>query len=86
MELKENRLRRVGLILVLAIVALGVAWFFTRFQGDGIAATQCRQLYAQATSASDTAAIDQQKPIVSRPQASVATSCGMLRIEGRLEG
>lgn len=85
MELKENRLRKAGLMFLLAIVAVAIAWFSTQWQGDGIAATQCRQLYAQAKWARDSAAVDRQRPIVSGQQATAAASCGMLRREGRLE-
>ena len=85
MELRYSRPKQVALLIMLGVIGGLLAWLWTRVQGDGIAATQCRQLYAQATTARDSAAVDRQRPIVSRPQAGVAASCGMLRREGRME-
>ncbi len=45
----------------------------------------CRGAYAHARTSSDSAMVDQQRPIVSRAQAAVAVNCGTLRRTGELE-
>jgi hypothetical protein len=45
---------------------------------------ECRRLYALARTAIDTSAVDAQRPIVGRGQATSAASCGLLRKAGRL--
>ena len=85
----RSALRLVGGIL--AVLALGAVlwvlasrWRTGLMPSDVVAIEQCRAAYGRATTARDSAAVDQQRPIISRGQASAAASCGGYRSAGKL--
>jgi hypothetical protein len=62
-----------------------VIWIVVRLQeANPMVSAECRRLYALARTAIDTSAVDAQRPIVGRGQATSAASCGLLRKAGRL--
>ena len=72
--------------LVAALVALlVVAALILSRTPDGAAVDVCRMAYRQARTAADSAAVDRQRPVVSRAQAAVAVDCRTLRMGGRLD-
>ena len=71
--------------LTLGLIALLAVLFFTTLHPpDDVAIAECRNAYARARSAQDSAAVDFQRPITSRPQAGVAVDCRTLRLAKRL--
>ena len=74
-----------GAALVLALVAiLAVAAVSLRRAPDTAALSLCRGAYQRARTARDSAAVDLQRPVTSRGQATVAVDCRTFRLAGRL--
>jgi hypothetical protein len=73
----------LGILLVAAIVATVVLrqrWIPGGTAGEEVAAAQCRAGYQRARTATDSAVVDAQRPIISREQATVARTCRELRL------
>ena len=51
---------------------------------DDAAISLCRGAYDRARTAGDSAAVDLQRPVTSRDQATVALDCRTFRVTGRL--
>ena len=79
----------LGLALLALVVVIG-AGVYLRWRipggvpGEELAVEQCRTSYRQARSSTDTAIADEQRPIISREQATVARTCRELRLAGAL--
>jgi hypothetical protein len=91
--LSGNLLRRLstaGLFLPLAVVVFAAVITLLnlrqpgRVPGDAAAAEQCRAAYRSARTAADSASVDMRRPVVSRGHATVALSCGVMRVAGQL--
>jgi hypothetical protein len=91
-NLRTPSVRRTGrlllaLLALLVVIAAG-AYRVWRIPGgvvgEDYAAAECRAAYGRAGSAADTAAVDARRPVVSREQATVARTCGELRLAGAL--
>jgi hypothetical protein len=72
---------RIAIALVLLALLLGVAWWFSRpvLFGDLQAWQHCEAQYARAGTATESLAVDAQRPVLTRTQAAVGVSCGVLR-------
>jgi hypothetical protein len=71
--------------LAFSIVAILIIWMVVRLQeANPMVVSECRRLYGRARTAADTAAVDAQRPVVGRGQATIAASCGLFRKTGRL--
>jgi hypothetical protein len=69
----------------MALVALFVVVvFMTARSPDDLAIAECRASYAKAQSLRDTTTVDRLRPITSRGQATVAVTCQVFRLSGRL--
>jgi hypothetical protein len=68
-------------------IASVVGWLLlrrpARLAEDAQAWTLCEQGYRRARVAADTQAVDNQQPVISRAQASVALTCGAMRVARR---
>jgi hypothetical protein len=79
------RIRRgVWFILVASVLAVAGWALSSIYRYEPVAESECKRLYDAAHTPSDTAAVDQTRPIVSRAQATAAVGCGALRQAGRL--
>jgi hypothetical protein len=90
-QIRSSPARSITTTLVLLVAAVAVAAVLYRqvrmpggTPGEAAAAEVCRAGYAHAAAAADSAAVDAQRPIVSRGQATVARSCRELRRAGAL--
>jgi hypothetical protein len=74
-------------ILALLVVASGLFLSLKPGQStaDWEAGQYCRANYRRAHTSSDTLIVDAQVPVLSRPQAGVALSCGAMRRARQLE-
>jgi len=71
---------------ILAITSV-IGWFLLRrpdrLAEDAQAWTLCEQGYRRARVVADTQAVDAQRPVLSRTHASVALTCGTMRLARR---
>ncbi|HKN67032.1 MAG TPA: hypothetical protein VJW73_12195 [Gemmatimonadaceae bacterium] len=74
----------VGIIAVLGFALWRFSFAITGHPDEPSVTSVCRGAYAHARTRNDSASVDQQRPIVSRAQATVAVNCGTLRLAGEL--
>jgi hypothetical protein len=85
-ELREPRGRRMLRYLLVGAALLIAVWLARWLSkiSDANAVVQCRALYGRAATATDTAAVDRERPFLGRRDAVEGLECGDLRSRGRL--
>jgi hypothetical protein len=74
-------------LIAIGVLATLVGWFILRrpdrLAVDAEAWTFCQQGYARARTAVDSQMVDVQRPVLSRGHATVALTCGTMRVARR---